>query len=90
MACKGPQMGLLVEFGHHLFLIRILTVNLVLNICGVDRIKLFLLVIQILLLLVSGVTFQVLLILLLIAEIASFYRLVLVWRSLVALVLYVV
>ena len=44
MASKRPQVGLLVEFRHHLFLIRILGVNLVLNICRIDSIKLFLLV----------------------------------------------
>lgn len=44
MASKRSQVSLLVEFGHHCFLIRILIVHLVLNICSVDCVKLFLLV----------------------------------------------
>ena len=91
MASKRPQVGLLVELGHHLFLIRILSVNLVLNICGVDGIKLFLLIEQLLLLGVGRiVTIQVLLILLLTLKISSFYGIVFMWWSLVALVMYII
>lgn len=81
MACKGSQVRLLVEFGHHLFLIRILIVHLlVLNICRVDSIKLFLLVEHLLRPGVSIVgTIQVLLILLLIIEVGRLQGLVFVW-----------
>lgn len=78
MTSKRPQMGLLIEFRHHLLLIRILCVHRILNICSVYSIELFLLIEQVLLCLgfSSIVTLQVLLILLLTVEVGCLHGLI--------------